>query len=92
MDECWQLLFFFVIFSPFFSLLKERHNLSRFVHYFLREQTFSRILENNLQFNLQLTRRHAPASAFMRFPKVFLARNMSGHIAENTYTFMLNEH
>lgn len=46
-------------------------------------------LRINLQFNLQLTRRHAPASAFLQLLKVFLARSMSGHVTENTYTFML---
>lgn len=87
MDECVLAISFFSL--PFSLFLKERHNLSRFVHYFLREQTYPRILKNNLQFNLQLTRRHAPASAFLWFSKVFLTRSMSGHIAENIYTFML---
>ncbi|KAL0103433.1 hypothetical protein PUN28_017595 [Cardiocondyla obscurior] len=78
MDECMLAISFFLfslaIFSPFFSLLKERHNLSRF---------------NNLQFNLQSTCRHASASPFLQLSKVFLARSMSGPVAENTYTFML---
>lgn len=81
----------FFFFSPFFSLFKGKAQFVALCTLFSERADipFLEFLKNNLQFNLQLTRRHAPASAFLRFSKVFLTRSMSGHIAENIYTFML---
>lgn len=70
--------------------------MSRFVHYFLKEQTyFFRFFKKQFKiYNLQLTDRRASAEggtgAFLQFSKAFfLVKSMPGHIAENTYTFIL---
>lgn len=83
--------FFFslAIFSPFSLSFKGKAQFVALCTLFSERADIHSLefLRINLQFNLQLTRRHAPA--FLQLLKVFLARSMSGHVTENTYTFML---
>lgn len=86
---CWQFLFFSCNFlTPFLSFKGKAQFVALCTLFSERADIHPlEFLRINLQFNLQLTRRHAPA--FLQLLKVFLARSMSGHVTENTYTFML---